>query len=145
MNDISSSDLGIREAAFDDADAVITLWEECGLTRPWNDPAHDVAFALNGETSTILVGLIDESDPFVATVMTGHDGHRGWIYYLAIALEYQRYGYGKSMVAAAEAWLADQGVKKVQLMVRTENSGVSAFYEKLGYADQNVQVLGRWL
>ena len=27
---------------------VIALWQACGLTRPWNDPAADIALARRG-------------------------------------------------------------------------------------------------
>lgn len=51
----------------------------------------------------------------VATIMTGSDGHRGWLYYLAVDQKLQRNGFACAMVRYAENWLAGQGVRKVEL------------------------------
>ncbi|WP_460702099.1 GNAT family N-acetyltransferase [Myceligenerans halotolerans] len=80
----------------------------------------------------------------VASVMAGLDGHRGWLYYVAVSPDRQGGGLGRAAVTAGEAWLRAAGARKVQLMVRTTNSAVVDFYEKLGYADQKTVVLGRW-
>jgi ribosomal protein S18 acetylase RimI-like enzyme len=122
-------------------DAVIALWKSCGLTRPWNDPTRDVEFARGKPNSEVLVA--EENGRLIATVMAGHDGHRGAIYYLAVDPTMQRRGLGRAAVAAAEAWLRARGVWKVNLLVRTENSAVLGFYQKLGYEDGGVLSLGR--
>jgi ribosomal protein S18 acetylase RimI-like enzyme len=126
----------------DDVDDVVALWQECGLTRPWNDPHLDIADARRGPTSTVLVAR--DGDGVVATVMAGHDGHRGWLYYVAVRPALQGSGVGTAAVAAGEAWLRAAGARKVQLMVRTTNDRVRGFYERLGYTDQATTVLGRW-
>lgn len=126
-----------------DRDAVIALWHACGLVVPWNDPAADIALALSKPCSTVLVA--EAGGTIAATAMVGHDGHRGWLYYLAVAPQRQRCGLGRAMVSAAEAWLADSGLPKVQLMVRATNTAVLAFYEKLGYAPSPVTVMQKWL
>lgn len=128
----------------DDVEHVVALWHACGLTRPWNDPALDIADARRSRTSTVLVAR-DEAGVVVATAMAGYDGHRGWLYYVAVAPERQGSGLGRAAVAAAETWLRARGARKVQLMVRSTNAHVAAFYERLGYADQSTTVLGRWL
>ncbi|HLS03396.1 MAG TPA: GNAT family acetyltransferase [Actinomycetales bacterium] len=138
-----SSDVAIREASDSDLERVIALWKACELTRPWNDPHKDAIAALSGENSTILVG--ESREQIIATVMAGGDGHRGWLYYLAVDPAHQRRGHGRAMVIAAEEWLAGIGIEKVQLMVRAGNEHAMDFYGALGYADQNVAVLGRWL
>lgn len=122
--------------------AVVELWREVGLTRPWNDPGHDLRRAVAGPASTVLAAIDD--DRLVGTVMAGHDGHRGWVYYLAVAPAAQRAGVGRQLMAAAERWLAPQ-VPKVQLMVRRENATAVAFYERLGYSPSDVEVLSRWI
>ena len=124
-------------------DAVIALWESCGLTRPWNEPRRDIDFARGKANSDILVA--EENGRLIATVMAGHDGHRGTIYYLAVDPALQRRGLGRAAVAAAEAWLKARGVWKINLLVRTENTDVLGFYQKLGYEKGGVVSLGRWI
>lgn len=133
--------IGIAGAA--DAGAVIALWRDCGLTRPWNDPARDFALAIEGATSTIL--LLRDEGGLAASVMAGFDGHRGWVYYLAVAPGRRRQGLGGAMMAAAEAWLRERGAPKIQLMVREDNADALAFYEALGLERQRVVTLGRFL
>jgi len=137
------SDLIIDEATDADIDAIVALWLACGLTRPWNEPRADIDFARKGPNSTILVGR--SGNRIVASVMVGHDGHRGWFYYLSVAPEIQAHGHGRVIVEAAERWLVARGVVKAMLMVRTDNTGVQKFYEKLGYFDQPRTVMARWL
>jgi hypothetical protein len=135
--------LSIAAAADHDIDAVVALWTRCGLTRPWNDPHGDIALARRGSNATVLAGR--ENGQIIATVMVGHDGHRGWLYYLAVDPDAQRRGHGRAMVQAAERWLAAQGVSKAMLMVRPDNEAVRKFYEALGYFDQPRAVLAKWL
>lgn len=124
-------------------EAAVALWHETGLTRPWNDPVTDLRAALEGATSTVLAS-VDEGR-LDGTVMAGYDGHRGWLYYLAVSPAEQGRGLGKALVAAAEEWLRDRGAPKVQLMVRATNAAVVAFYAALGYLDTECVVLGRRL
>ncbi|GHH72368.1 GNAT family acetyltransferase [Promicromonospora soli] len=126
-----------------DVDQVVELWRACGLTRPWNDPHVDIAEARAGDTSTVLVARADGR--VAASAMAGHDGHRGWLYYVAVAPGLQSSGLGRAAVVAAEAWLVARGARKIQLMVRTTNTDVLGFYERLGYTDQECTVLGRWV
>ena len=126
-----------------DIPALVALWEACGLTRPWNDPERDARLAIEGATSTIL-GLRD-GEALIASVMIGFDGHRGWIYYLAVAPERRREGLGRALMDAAEAWLRARGAPKLQLMVRTTNEEALGFYEALGLERQEVVTLGRFL
>ena len=125
--------LTIRDVADDDIAAVIQLWNEAGVARPWNDPARDIAFARRDEHSAVLVGV--EGGRVVASAMVGEDGHRGWVYYVAIAPERQRGGLGSIMMQAAEDWLVRRGVWKVQLLVRADNAKAIGFYDQLGYHD----------
>ena len=126
-----------------DIPALVALWEACGLTRPWNDPERDARFALDGATSTIL-GLSD-GVALIGSVMAGFDGHRGWVYYLAVAPDRRREGLGRRLMEAAEAWLRERGAPKLQLMVRAGNAEALGFYEALGLERQEVVTLGRFL
>ena len=141
MNDIN--ELGVENATPADAAAVIALWQACALTRPWNDPVADYARAVTGECSAIL--LLRSVDTIAASVMVGEDGHRGWVYYLAVAPDRRRAGLGARMMAAAENWLRARGVPKIQLMVREDNEAALGFYEALGLERQKVVTLGRFL
>ncbi len=131
------------EAGLADSDEVIALWRACDLTRPWNDPATDFARAVGGATSAVL--LRREGAALAASVMVGHDGHRGWVYYLAVAPDQRRAGLGRAMMAAAETWLRTRDVPKIQLMVRDTNMEAQAFYEALGLERQPVTTWGRFL
>ena len=130
-------------ASLADRDAVIALWATVGLTRPWNDPGLDFERALDGPSSTILVGEAD--DGLVATAMVGHDGHRGWVYYVAVREDARGRGHGAAIMRAAEDWLRDRAIPKIQLMVRDDNAAAVGFYEALGYEPAAVRVLGRRL
>ena len=133
----------ISTARESDMDEVIALWEVCDLTRPWNDPVTDYRLALGNETSAIL--LAHHEGQLVASVMTGFDGHRGWVYYLAVAPDARKQGLGRHMMAAAEQWLSESDSPKIQLMVRDENEQALGFYKALGYELQPVVTLGRKL
>ena len=124
-----------------DVEQVVRLWKDCGLTRDWNDPYRDIQFARTGETSTILVGELDGR--VVASVMVGHDGHRGVLYYLAVEPVLQKRGLGKLTHDAAVKWLRQRSVWKINLMVRAENRNVGGFYESLGYAVNPVLSFGK--
>ena len=137
--------LTIRSYSPDDFENVVALWEACELTRPWNDPASDIAFCLRSENSSLLVGLASAGSKIVATAMVGHDGHRGWIYYVAVAPEQRGREAGREIMAHAEAWLAERGVPKAMLMIRDTNKKVIGFYHRLGYAVEERVVMARWL
>jgi ribosomal protein S18 acetylase RimI-like enzyme len=130
-----------REIGDADVEALIALWAACGLTRSWNDPHKDIAFARDSESSTILVA--EHEGLIVSSAMVGHDGHRGMLYYVAVTPELQGRGLGKNAVRAAENWLRQRGVWKINLLVRPENNKVRGFYEKLGYEINPVMCMAR--
>src|SRR5262249_62155331 len=80
-----------------------------------------------------------------ASVVVGHDGHRGWFSYLGGDPALQGKGFGRVMTQAAEAWLVERGIAKAQLMVRADNDRVRAFYEALGYGEQERILFAKWL
>ncbi|MHC2336581.1 GNAT family acetyltransferase [Bradyrhizobium sp. USDA 4454] len=138
-----SAILAIAEITDTDVADVIALWQACGLTRPWNDPASDIALARRGQNSAVLVGR--DAGAIVATAMVGHDGHRGWVYYVAVDPSRQGKGLGRTMMEAVENWLRAAGVPKLQLLVRRENAKASAFYQTLGYEESTSVMLAKWL
>ena len=133
----------IAHLADADIEQVVKLWERCGLTRPWNDPRADIALARRGPSSDILVGR--DGGTIVASVMVGHDGHRGWFYYVAVDPDRQRGGIGREIMKAAEDWLKLHGIAKSELLIRAGNEKVQQFYEALGYVVEPRIVMSRWL
>jgi ribosomal protein S18 acetylase RimI-like enzyme len=77
--------------------------------------------------------------------MVGHDGHRGWVYYLGVRAEARARGHGRAMMRACEAWLAARGVPKLNVMLRDDNAEAVGFYAALGYGRDEVVVLSRRL
>ncbi|SDP66578.1 Ribosomal protein S18 acetylase RimI [Ralstonia sp. 25mfcol4.1] len=126
-----------------DESAVVDLWKACGLTRPWNDPHKDIARKLTTQPELFRVGEVDGL--LVATAMIGYDGHRGWVYYLAVHPGFQGRGYGRMLMAHAEALLIERGCPKINLLVRDTNDAVLAFYDRLGYGRDAAVSLGKRL
>ena len=133
----------IIEAVSGDREAVVALWRDCGLTRPWNDTYADFDRAIGAQDATVL--LCRNAGAVVATVMIGWDGHRGWVYYLCVAPVERRTGLGRAVMTAAEDWLKMRGCPKIQLMIREDNADALRFYEALGLARQPVVTMGRFL
>lgn len=136
--------LSIRCASADDEDDIVALWRTCRLETPYNDLAQDFRFARAKPNSDILVGVSLEGT-IVGSVMAGHDGHRGWLYYVAAAPDHQLQGIGRQMVAAGEGWLRDRRVVKVMLLVRDTNTQVLDFYSRIGFEAIPRVVMQKWL
>jgi ribosomal protein S18 acetylase RimI-like enzyme len=126
-----------------DIPEVVGLWQRCGSTRPWNDPAADIALARREANSTVLLGRYKGS--LVASVLVGHDGHRGWVYYVTVDPNHRFNGLGRAIMSAAEEWLRMRGIEKLHLMVRPDNDKVRAFYESLGFVEQERVLFAKWL
>lgn len=133
----------IRPYCEPDEAAVVALWHACGLTRPWNDPHQDIARKLGVQRELFLVG--EEDGRIVASVMAGYEGHRGWVNYLAVAPQLQGRGHGAALMQRVEEQFLALGCPKVSLLVRSTNSGVLAFYRRLGYAVDDAVPLGKRL
>lgn len=133
----------IRAFRPSDEAAVIALWRECDLTRPWNDPRADIARKLTEQPELFLVGTLGAE--LVATAMVGFDGHRGWVYYLAVSPAHRRRAYGRSLMQEAERLLVERGCPKLNLLVRSSNVEVIEFYRRLGYLPDEVVSLGKRL
>jgi ribosomal protein S18 acetylase RimI-like enzyme len=127
----------------DDAEALVSLWTLCGMTRPWNNPFRDIDRKVLVDASGLLV--VEEDGRLIGAVMVGYDGHRGWINYLAVHPDHRRRGLGRLLMASAEQRLAELGSPKVNLQVRAANHEAVAFYTRIGYAVDDVVSLGRRL
>ncbi len=132
----------IRPYRSADEHEVLALWQECGLLG-WSDPRKDIARKQRVNPEWFLVG--ERAGQVVATCMVGYEGHRGWINFLAVAPSRQRGGHGRALMAEAERILRAAGCAKINLQVRTKNTQVIAFYEKLGFAVDEVVSLGKRL
>src|SRR4051812_10696469 len=126
-----------------DTDAVIQLWDECGLLRPWNDPRKDIARKLTTQPELFQVGEVDGE--LMASVMIGFDGHRGWVYYLAVSPKHRGAGHGRALMIRAEQLLTAIGCPKLNLQVRAGNESVLGFYAALGYGVDQLTSLSKRL
>jgi ribosomal protein S18 acetylase RimI-like enzyme len=126
-----------------DEAAVVALWQECGLTRPWNDPHADIARKLTEQPELFLVGSVGVE--LVATAMVGFDGHRGWVYYLAVSPGHRKQSYGRALMQEAERLLLERSCPKLNLLVRSSNAEIIEFYRNLGYVQDDVVSLGKRL
>ena len=134
----------VRKATLEDEEAVVELWRTCNLVASYNDPLADFRFAMSGPNSAVLIAE-EVGGCICGSVMVGHDGHRGWLYYVASAPDQRGKGIGQTMVEAGERWLRDLNVPKVQLMIRDTNVTVVPFYERLGYEDAPRIIMSKWL
>lgn len=133
----------IRPFAPADTEAVVSLWQATGLTRPWNNPYQDIRRKLAVQPELFLVAVGDGA--VVGSVMAGYDGHRGWLYYLASDPVRRGEGIARRLVAEVEERLLAMGCPKVQLMVRPENDIAHGFYDTLGYEPFEVWATGKRL
>ena len=133
----------IRPFEIADSDAVICLWEECGLVRPWNDSRRDIECKLTEQPELFLVGEV--AGEVVASAMFGFDGTRGWVHYLAVAPTSQGHSLGRTLMAEGERLLLQRGCPKINLQVREGNEAVLGFYRAIGYQQDAVVSLGKRL
>ena len=133
----------IRTFHPDDTAGVISLWKVCELTRPWNNPELDIQRKLSVNDDLFLVA--DDDGQIVGSIMGGYEGHRGWINYLAVDPSLQKHGLGRDLMDAVETRLLNKGCPKINLQVRTGNDAVIAFYEAIGYSDDECISFGKRL
>jgi ribosomal protein S18 acetylase RimI-like enzyme len=133
----------IRPFEPQDEEAVVALWQQCELVRPWNDPRKDIARKRKVRPDLFLVGVLDGK--IVASVMAGYEGHRGWLNYLCVDPNFQRRGFARAIVQEAERLLREAGCPKINLQVRTTNHGVIEFYRRIGYSTDDVVSMGKRL
>jgi len=137
------SAIELRTFRAPDTEAVVALWDRCGLLRPWNDPRKDVARKLAVQPELFLLGCA--AGAVVASAMAGYDGHRGWIYYFAVDPAHRRSGVGRALLAEVERRLVALGCPKINLQVRGDNAQALAFWERLGFARDDTASLGKRL
>lgn len=134
----------LRPYQLSDRAAVISLWQRCELTRPWNDASLDIARKQRVQPEWFVVVEL-ETGELVGSAMIGYDGHRGWVNYLAVDPDHAGRGIGRRLMQHAEQVLRDAGCPKLNLQVREENRSALAFYRRLGYEFDAVVSLGKRL
>lgn len=136
---------GMQIRAFNraDTDEVVALWHTVGITRPWNDPYRDIERKMSVQPELFLVGI--HQDHVVASAMSGFDGHRGWLYYFAVAPQHQGQGLGTTMLVEVERLLMDRGCPKLNVQVRSGNEALIARYAQWGYALDGAAGVGKRL
>lgn len=139
----AEASLTIRPAVQEDRAEIVALWGRCGLTVSYNDPGADFDLARAKPGSDVLAGWCEGT--IAAACMVGHDGHRGWLYYVGVAPDFRNRGFGAAIVTAGECWLGERGIPKVMLMVRETNTVVEGFYHAIGYETAPRIVLQKWL
>ncbi|MCP4363584.1 MAG: GNAT family acetyltransferase [Chloroflexi bacterium] len=135
--------LKIRPFQETDTDAIVTLWQACGLVKPWNDPHKDIQRKLPVGREFFLVGELNGE--IVACAMGGYEGHRGWINYLAVHPRQQKMGYGRALMTHLEEMLTAVGCPKINLQIRESNLDVIRFYQAIGYTQDKVVSFGKRL
>ena len=140
---MTESSLLIRPFKEGDEEALVSLWNMCKLTVPWNNPYKDIARKLKVQAELFLVGYLE--DKLIASVMAGYDGHRGWINYFAVHPDFQARGYGKQLMDNVENGLRELGCPKINLQIREGNDKVFSYYQKLGFVEENRINMGKRL
>lgn len=133
----------IRSFQSTDEAAVIALWQACGLTRPWNNPALDIVRKLSVQPELFLVGELDGA--IVASIMAGYEGHRGWVNYLGVAPAQRGKGLARALMTRVEELLRSRGCPKINLQVRADNADALGFYAAIGYGQDAALSLGKRL
>ena len=136
--------MNIRRYRHADENDVIELWRDVFPSAPVrNDPSKDIALKLTEQPELFLVAVVDGL--IVGTAMAGFDGHRGWVYYVAVHSAYRRQGIGSALMSEVEAALAHRGCPKLNLQIRSSNAEVQVFYESLGYLIEDRKSMGKQL
>ena len=136
--------MNIRRYRQADESDVIDLWREVFPSAPArNDPLKDIELKLTEQPELFLVAIVDGL--LVGTAMAGFDGHRGWVYYVAVNHAYRRRGIGSALMIEVEAALSQYGCPKLNLQIRSSNADVQAFYESLGYILEDRISMGKQL
>lgn len=122
-------------------DGVRALWEK---VFPDDPPRNRAGVAIPAKLAVDeLLWVALEGDAVIGSIMAGYDGHRGWLYAVAVSPDHRRGGIGTELVRHAETALAALGCAKVNLQVRATNAAVVRFYERLGYAVEERISMGK--
>ena len=123
---------------------VIALWDRVfGYEAPHNAPAIVIDKKLAVKDDLFFVAV--RAGDLVGTVMAGYDGHRGWIYLIAVRPDLRNQGIGSKLLKFAERRLESLGCMKINLQIMNDNESARYFYETLGYSAENRISMGKRL
>ena len=121
---------------------VMELWRQVfGYEDARNVPGFVIDQKLAAADGLFWVAVYN--DAVVGSVMAGYDGHRGWIYSMAVAVQYQHHGAGSALLKHAETQLSDLGCVKINLQIMGGNETVQEFYRTNGYVVENRISMGK--
>ena len=134
----------IRPYKNSDEEAIIKLWRQVFPAAPaHNDPRADIRAKLDIQPELFFVANV--GDKIVGSAMSGFDGHRGWVYYVAVHPDFRRQGIGSALMKHVETALGEIGCPKLNLQIRADNAQVQAFYESMGYCIEDRISMGKRL
>ena len=133
--------LDFRVCRDEDRDAVIALWNACDLMKPHHDARRELVFLREATDAELFLGFAEGR--LAGSIMVGHDGHRAWMYRVAVDPKNRGADIGRGLVAQAEAWAVARHLPKLMLLIREDNDKVAAFYERLGYRTEERRVMSK--
>lgn len=114
---------------------VIELWRDVlNYTQPRNNPSQAIDRKLKADDGLFFVA--EDNGSVAGTLLAGYDGHRGWIYSLAVLKNLQHKGIGTALLKHSISELELRGCPKINLQVLIENKGVQEFYKKNGFIEE---------
>ena len=133
----------IREFSLKDYEAVIAVWQVCGLRLGKSDSRENIEKILERDADLFLV--IDNRESIIGAVLGRYDGRRGWVHHLAVLPDYQGRGLGRYLLQELEGRLVAKGCEKINLLVRCDNASVQQFYQQIGYQEDQLIFMEKWL
>ncbi len=134
----------IRPYIQSDFAGVDSLWREAFPDEPArNEAAIAIPAKLAMQPDLLLVAV--DASGIVGSINAGYDGHRGWLYNVAVLQSERRRGIGTALVRDVEKRLRALGCLKINLQVRTANEAGVGFYKRLGYEIEERISMGKLL
>ena len=131
---ISTDDVRLRQLGLEDYEALFALWQRAGLTslRPRGRDSRE-AFARQLQSGVQAVFGLEQDGRLIAAVVATHDSRKGWINRLVVDPDHRRRGHGARLIAVAEAWLRQQGIRITAALIESWNEASLALFQRQGY------------
>ncbi len=140
---VGEADMRIRSFNRCEQESLLALWADCGMNGPGSQPRADIDSCVSNPWSELLVA--DSGGSLVGSVMLGHDRNRGWVYYLAVTQNCRCRGIGRQLMQAAESWMCERSIHRLEATVRPGNLLVRGFYARIGYRPTGLDVFAKRL